>query len=198
MSAIDQFLLHWSTYTRFDTLLIGAWLALWLRGANPSAWRLKRLGLLLLAVPIFLLFVYCLLRLHELNTSSVLADPFIDTFGYTLIALASAGLLLLSLDESTRLSRVLQWRPLAFLGTISYGFYFFHALPQTLLQRATDIRYPQLRFAVPFIAFAFTVSIATLSFHFYEAPFLKLKARFAPGHKSVPSGREELDLKEVI
>jgi peptidoglycan/LPS O-acetylase OafA/YrhL len=134
--------------------------------------------------------VYSRLRLHN-RSSHAFTDPFLDTLGYTLVALAAAGLLVLSLDEAGYLSRFLQWRPLAFLGTISYGFYFFHALPVLPLKRAATL-FPHWHFAMPFLAFAFTVLTATLSFHFYEAPFLKLKSRFAPGHKSVPSGREEL------
>jgi peptidoglycan/LPS O-acetylase OafA/YrhL len=192
------FLIYWSTYTRFDTLLIGSWFALWLRGVTLSPVRLRQIGAVLFFVPVALLIAVLSARLPSLSLSVVFADRFLDTIGYSLIALAAAGIILLSLDETTHLSRILRWSPLSFLGAISYGFYFFQSLPNYLLQRSTDICFPHLRFAVPFVAFGLTVTMATLSFHFYEAPFLKLKSRLAPGHKSVPSGREELSLPDIL
>ena len=100
---------------------------------------------------------------------------------------------MLSLDEHNALSRVLKSRPLSSLGIISYGFYFFHELPETLCLRYMHWHPHRARLA-PLVAFALTVLVATLSFHFYEARFLKLKKRLAPGHRSVPSGQEHIEL----
>jgi len=40
--------------------------------------------------------------------------------------------------------------------------------------------HPQLRVFVPLIAFALTFTLAKLSFHYFETPFLRLKRVLAP------------------
>jgi peptidoglycan/LPS O-acetylase OafA/YrhL len=114
-----------------------------------------------------------------MNSSLVFESPFIATIGYTLIGLAYAGLVLRSLDDTSRVSRVLRWRPLHSLGTISYGFYMIHMLP---LQRLGlfNAHHRHWSHATPVITFLFTVTLATLSFRYLETPFLRLKRVLAP------------------
>jgi peptidoglycan/LPS O-acetylase OafA/YrhL len=171
-------LIYISTYTRFDTLLIGAWMALWLRGRALSLRQLRRISLLLFWPPC-LVVVAVILRLPRMNSSLVFESPFIATIGYTLIGLAYAGLVLRSLDDTSRVSRVLRWRPLHSLGTISYGFYMIHMLP---LQRLGlfNAHHRHWSHATPVITFLFTVTLATLSFRYLETPFLRLKRVLAP------------------
>jgi peptidoglycan/LPS O-acetylase OafA/YrhL len=172
------FLLYESTYTRFDTLLVGAWMALWLRGRALSLRHLQRLSFVLFWVPCIVVIVM-VLRVSHGNPNLVQHSRFVTTIGFTLIALAFAGLILRSLDDSSRLSRVLCWKPLNALGIISYGFYVIHFLPMDQLAFFVA-SHPRWAPALPVFAFVITVGLATLSFHYLETPFLRLKRVLAP------------------
>ncbi len=94
--------------------------------------------------------------------------------------------------SSSLLSVPLGWRPIAYLGRISFGLYVFHRLSMYL----ADLLIPQIydRDAVTangwvmadtglwaqgfIIVFLITVGFAALSYQFLEKPFLKLKTRF--------------------
>jgi peptidoglycan/LPS O-acetylase OafA/YrhL len=171
-------LLFISTYTRIDTLLIGAWMALWLRRRALSSKMLRRI-----AYPCILLpgaFVVArIAHIHAENMFILQHNRFVTTYGFTLIALTAAGIILLSLDDSTWLSAILRWRPLAYLGTVSYGFYVFHLLPVALLTWAANL-HPQLGPWMPLVGFALSLGVAGLSFRYFETPFLRLKRVWAP------------------
>jgi peptidoglycan/LPS O-acetylase OafA/YrhL len=172
-------LIHWATYTRWDTLLIGAWFSLWLRQTTLSTLALRRIGNLMILVPalVFALGMWLFGRGWEVE--QVLQSGFLCTFGYTLIALTCAGIMVRSLDESSPFSRVLRFGPMASLGIISYGFYFLQELPLPLLQRLA-FWHPRFGFAMPFVAFALSLVGAKLSFKYLESPFLRLKSKLAP------------------
>ena len=177
---VDQYLIFWGTYTRCDTILTGAWLALWLRGNALSIAKVRGISFSLLCGSVIATIIGAT---H--STAIWLGIPvhFIDTIGFTFMALASAGLILWCLDEESYIARLSQWRPLSELGIISYGFYFYHLLPCYFWDRLQRF-HPALRYAVPFLAFGFAVGLATLSFRYFESPFLRLKTLFAPQEKS--------------
>ncbi|MEZ5891782.1 MAG: acyltransferase [Parvularculaceae bacterium] len=75
-------------------------------------------------------------------------------------------------------AKFLDWRPVAFIGAVSYGMYLYHMwaihIVRTLLGKlgiAQDI----LQFP---LALALTVAISAASFYFFEKRFLNLRARF--------------------
>jgi peptidoglycan/LPS O-acetylase OafA/YrhL len=95
--------------------------------------------------------------------------------GYPAISLG-AGLIFMSFLGITRVPRWLRYP-----GKISYGLYVFHELAQYLILKAHG-GYPHN--ARDFIIFWFaslllTFVMAALSYRFFEAPFLRLKERFA-------------------
>jgi peptidoglycan/LPS O-acetylase OafA/YrhL len=92
--------------------------------------------------------------------------------------------------------RAFKNRFLTNLGVISYGFYIFHDMPGSMLQGANKFFFARrhLSFLLALLSFPLTYLVAWLSFRFYESRFLKLKERLAPGHRSVPSGKEESEL----
>ncbi len=111
--------------------------------------------------------------------------PILTTLGYTLIDLASVLLILSILSIDNPLARVLNLAPLRYLGRISYGFYVFHDMFHAeiifgirRLVGWEDFRHDRLVYGV--LGFLLTVVLATLSYRFYETPFLRLKSRFAP------------------
>jgi len=174
-----------STYTRFDTLFVGSWMALFLRGQALTRVQLRRASAWLFCLPLALLVLGMQVRLHvaHLHISRMLS--------YSFIALIALGLILRSLDDTSRLSRLLRFSPLARLGIVSYGFYVFHEIPNVFLSEIYDsrVQYFQsrsmLRIAIPLAIFAAAWLLAELSFRFYETPFLRLKKKLAPQRNNI-------------
>jgi len=171
--------LYVSSWSRVDTLLVGAALALWLRGPLAiSRHMLRRCAIAATCLPPAVFLLYGVLRHFAPKPYN---DPFVSTIGFTLIAIAGGGVLLLSIDPETALYRGLTARPLTSLGRISYGMYFFHFLPAVFFfVKSPELVRHHAGFLTPLIAFLYTVITATLSFRFIESPFLRLKARLAP------------------
>lgn len=77
----------------------------------------------------------------------------------------------------------LRWKPLAYVGTISYGMYLLHMLCHNAVKRVLPTLEPLWLPAT----IALTVVVAGLSFRYYESRFLALKHRFSPPrHGAVP------------
>lgn len=167
--------------TRSDTLLCGAFIALWLRspGASIALVRSRfryagRAAIALLALTCALIFVHS-------GTGPDFSNNQIQTFGYTLISFAGLWVLLAALDARSLLYRLLLWRPLIRIGRVSYGIYILHLLPFLLFERFTGPgTSPLLRHLSLPLFFAATWLLAELSFRFFETPFLRLKDRLAP------------------
>jgi len=174
-AAIEQYLLQWSTYTRCDTLLMGAWLALYLRGHTPTRAQLRRVAAALLLFATAGLS----LGLHRWYSLRFFFNRFMMTAGFTLVGLAAMGVLLFALDDETLFSRLLRNRLLQRLGVISYGVYFYHELPMGLWEHVARA-HPRLAWAVPVLALLLTLTVAWLSFRYLETPFLRLKKVLAP------------------
>ena len=82
--------------------------------------------------------------------------------------------------EDHGLARLLRLRPLAYIGTISYGMYLLHMLSKNAVQRIGDvvnISHPpdSVLFAATVV---FSICAATLSFRYFEKPFIRIKSRF--------------------
>jgi peptidoglycan/LPS O-acetylase OafA/YrhL len=177
--------LYNATYTRCDTLLVGAWIALWLRGATPSRELLRRIAHIVFWGSLGMIAI--LLAVFNRRWYFEFSDAVFQTVGYTLIAFACGAVILRSLDEKSKVYKVLLHPALRRLGIISYGFYFFHDLPEAQFSiLAAKLQPYHLNLLVFPLAFAYTYGVALLSFHYLESPFLRLKAILAPGHRSVP------------
>ncbi len=96
------------------------------------------------------------------------------------------------LNQSSLLTRVLEFRPLAYLGTISYGVYMYQGIfLGTGPYRAPDVVWPPPQ---P-LGLAMLCIVAPLSFHFLEKPILALKERYfrkppAPSDSRQPQAAE--------
>lgn len=107
-----------ATDTRFDSIMFGCALAMW---ENPVldrtqvSERVWKLVLLPVALVVMLL------------TFVIRSDTFRETFRYTLQGLALVPLFVCAMRYPDWLPmRVLNWRPVAFVGTLSYSLYLVH------------------------------------------------------------------------
>lgn len=81
--------------------------------------------------------------------------------------------------EDNGLAPILRFRPLAFIGVVSYGMYLFN----TLVVRVVHVALDRLGYGHPLLALPFTVALtvlaAFLSYRYFEIPFLAQKSRFS-------------------
>jgi peptidoglycan/LPS O-acetylase OafA/YrhL len=160
---------------RMDTLLIGGMLALLLRGPNAARWqRLCR--------PLFLVSGGLVLAIFFF--SPAYDSGWLLTVGLTLIALASAGLIGLTLRPGSSSFRLFYRKPLRILGRYSYGFYIFHFIFAwewiQLLVVLTNSLHSRAIAGVLALSINFTTTflVSKLSYDLFEVRFLRLKRYF--------------------
>jgi len=167
-------------FTRLDGLFLGAAIASYrqLRGRPlPLSWAV---GLFAAGCLVFLPIVF--FWPNEFSGSGV----HIWSAGVTGFVLLSGGLVVASHYRPRPLHAVLTLRPLLFAGRISYGMYVYHLLIFFWLGRHMRHLYRlfHLRQTIPvaifvyFIALGLTTGVASMSFYWFETPFLKLKRHF--------------------
>jgi peptidoglycan/LPS O-acetylase OafA/YrhL len=75
-------------------------------------------------------------------------------------------------NQSSRLVNLLEWRPLKYIGVISYGIYMYQGLFLTTgPERDSAMTWPPAQE----IGFVLLLLMAPLSYHYFEKPFLRLK-----------------------
>jgi len=174
--APDPLLFLGFLFTRAGELAIGAWLAMCFR--EPVSWiRLQRFAPVALIVSLAG-FLASGVAGHTL----LLKTSFIFLLGLPLITIFFAALVVLALSDGVvnRAARV-AW--LRWLGGISYGVYVFHVLLVPVFGRIVAALAPHasrntalgLEFIV---AGVLSVSLAWLSFRYFESPFLRRRSRY--------------------
>jgi peptidoglycan/LPS O-acetylase OafA/YrhL len=83
--------------------------------------------------------------------------------------------------EDHILAPLLRQRLVVHIGVISYGMYLLHGLVYDLLARFGSGFVDRGSIACFVLALAATIGLATLSFRFYETPFLRMKSRLPAG-----------------
>jgi peptidoglycan/LPS O-acetylase OafA/YrhL len=113
------------------------------------------------------------LGLAALAGLTFLKEPWIAVVD-VLFALLTAACVI---REDHLLAPFLRLRAIAYIGTISYGIYLLHPLVYGALQLPL---FGAIAFTVPgfFVSTALTLIAATLSFRYFEGPFLRWKHRF--------------------
>ncbi|HET7107283.1 MAG TPA: acyltransferase [Candidatus Acidoferrum sp.] len=158
---------HWIIYSnpfcRLDGMMAGAVLAMLVRKADFAPGRRLRLAwvLCLTGVPLAIVTVgYGLMWL-----------------AFSMAVMASAALVYLALFESNRWFRaILATRFLMFTGTISYGLYMLHKIPDDAFKR---LHWKEAHPVAAFwLAIAASYLLAIASWNFLEKPILKLKRFF--------------------
>jgi peptidoglycan/LPS O-acetylase OafA/YrhL len=163
-----------NTFARLDPIAVGILLAVLLNGRIPLLRAWQRVALLATGTGILIAVgTWC----NTLVPRSVSGR--LDLPEFPAVTLGCALIFLSVLGIKTRLP---QW--LVYLGKISYGLYVVHILgaflADAVLVMPGGLRRAALRHL---LSMAFTIGMASLSYHFLETPFLRRKNRFA----NVPS-----------
>ena len=152
------------TDNRADSLLIGALAAvLWTRGMIPR-WGLAACAYVSIA-GMCVIMILCTPR-----------SPFLYYGGYTLFAVATAVVIVATVERAWSVSGFFESRPMRLLGRVSYGVYLWHLPVYFAVVRYTTGWAPLARFGV---ALGITAGCVAASWNFVERPAHRLRHRFA-------------------
>jgi len=169
------------TIFRMDSLLMGACLALIV--AHPSGKRALRIAPSVFAVTFGLTLTISLIV--RPGNFEPINSKFFNSVGYSLLAIAFAGLVGSVLRTNSRFETVFSNSLLRWFGTYSYGIYIFHFIilgilglgPRKFLAEHFHSKaVAVVGAAIP--ALALTLLCAWLCYHLFEQPLLGLKRHF--------------------
>jgi peptidoglycan/LPS O-acetylase OafA/YrhL len=167
------------TLCRIDTLAIGCLLAVAIRSVDVERWRARARIAAFVALP----SVVVLAIASNLDRRS----PFDRVFGYSIVAVGCASIVtLVILSRGSRSTLLLRASPLTYLGKLCFGLYLLHRPADTIVS-AIGARIGiqrDLWLLIPKIGVA--IVLATISWRFFERPFLALKDRFATARHPAP------------
>ena len=104
-----------------------------------------------------------------------------NTSGHDLLDIFAGLVILYALRTGTLLYKFLNFKPLASVGRVSYGFYLFHDIPHAFYALVISRLVPgthHVSIKVAILAFFCTLALSFFSFHYFELPFLRLKSYF--------------------
>lgn len=142
-------------FTRAWELLAGALLAL--RELHPGSRRHARWSAILAPVGLLLIFI------PVVSFGHVTPHP----GAMTLVPVVGSVMLLAFSSPNNLAGRMLGWRPVRYIGAISYSLYLWH-YPIFALQRTVDYDYSDFDKAVGIVL---TAVLSVLSYHLIEQPF---------------------------
>lgn len=160
---------------RMDSLLIGAIMALVLRGPAADRWQRSAKWLFgVSAAAVLAIFVF----------SPAYDSPLLLSIGLTFVALASAGLIATTLRPGSPTFNLFHLKPLRVLGKYSYGFYVYHVLFRWawidfFLHLNKHLHSLALSGLIEIsLTFATVFLVSKLSYDLIEVRFLRLKRYF--------------------
>jgi peptidoglycan/LPS O-acetylase OafA/YrhL len=161
--------LYYGTDTRADALLIGCVIGMLFSTGRFRSSDLRVYALLALFGGAFLFGVGMLVT-HD--------SPFLYRGGFTLVALAAAGVIVEIVSSPTNFAtRILSASPLVWIGRISYSLYLWHypVLHALRVERFDGLGWSPVLLQV--IRFGAVFGAACASFYLVEQPFLRFKKR---------------------
>jgi peptidoglycan/LPS O-acetylase OafA/YrhL len=170
-----------NSFVQFQFFAAGILLSVYLNGKQPVMKGWRRIILFISGVACWLVAsIAC-----EVNADSPHLASLAQSVSGWLLILAGVTLMFLSLYGSS--GRHLP-SPLVYLGRISYGMYVFHITIYWIVLTIFDRQLIGLATAFGMadwknelgvvIALSTTITLASLSYRFFERPFLRLKTRF--------------------
>ena len=187
------------TITRMDSLAVGSLVAL--LGRQPGGLRKYERPARYVAAGLGSVFL--VLWSTDIIFSTRLFHHYsysIQTLGFTGSAVLFGALIAMLVTRTTRLSRMLSWRPFRFVGKHSYANYLIH-IPAgqvvLMLLFPDGARTWPSRISFILISGALTMTLAWVLYHAYEKQFLKLgkTADSAPNRAQIPAS-EPAGLKQ--
>lgn len=173
--------------TQWDAFVMGALVALRLRG-EPDTRMQKKSGPLAIAAiaayAVILTATHVFPQLIHREDSLSYTSAFQTVLGMPLCNAVSALLLLAAITPGTWACRLFRLPPLRSLGRVSYGLYVYHLILWVMLDRGTLRTLDHLHIGShqngfkAILVTMITIAVSYASFHWYEAPFIRLKNRF--------------------
>jgi peptidoglycan/LPS O-acetylase OafA/YrhL len=175
---VDGFTLYTNTFTRMDTLLMGAWLCIHLHEGKNIApiWLLASACLFVASI------LFCVFYLNDMSSSNSL----MSTVGFTINAFFFTGVVYVFIQRDVLSNFPVLKQFLNFIGKISYGIYVYHlpiylVLAKLIFSRGADIfnSAAHIGLIASSASIFITIAISYISYRFIETPFLNLKKYFA-------------------
>jgi len=166
---VHHFEVFYFTFSRLDELALGSLMAVYNFDApNKRRARWCFVVFWLGIIPTVMLFI--------LFSGESL--PLLQIVKYTPIAFAYSALIgyVMSISEHHSLKEMLKSRFLRYTGKVSFGLYVYHPACFFIFNKYFSVGVNLLDFVLSFV---FTYLIASLSYHYFEAYFLRFKDRFA-------------------
>ena len=175
--------IYWNTFYRMDSFFIG--FIIYLLKENGFLNAYKKWIRWVLIIDVFFILIGGLYE-HSFRT-----NPFFVTIGFTIVAIAYACIVILTINEENNIFKKITSNPtLIFFGKISFGLYIFH-WPVYLtmfslinfFMRKIGIVLSTNNIQLINIILSFNIStlVSFLSFNYYESFFMKFK--MVPKHQ---------------
>lgn len=183
----QEVLYRWTPF-RVDALLIGGLVALARRGPSPQRVLLvARVGFGVLFGTLVLWLALNPYARH--GPQSYVYPSWVFSWGLLFVDLFSTCLIVMALEPGSLVFHIFNWRPLRWLGRISYGAYVFHDIFHGAFAiLVVHCRLPHARSMIAAIALVCTLVLSWASFRWYETPFIRLKERWTRMPLAVPTG----------
>lgn len=171
LSTGDVEQVYFPLHTRADALFVGCFLALAMTAAPASLVRRVAAGCRWVATA-------ALAGVGVVMVFATVNSGWVYLVGLPLVAVGSALLVAqIAGDGDSALARGLQWRPLVWLGSVSYGLYLWHVPVFELLKDAM----PGLAFRyLVVMQFGLSIAAAALSYRLVERRFEVVRDRLRP------------------
>jgi peptidoglycan/LPS O-acetylase OafA/YrhL len=184
-------LLYRVTPFQLDSLLLGGLVALLWRGRHRETLLVSGKYLALLFMLSATLYLAVTIHVSDIPDWHLgyHYPTWTFTYGLTLVNVFTAALILCCLRTDGWLVRAFCWKPLRWLGRISYGAYVFHDILHNFYRNLVVSLGSHVRFIAAHVnaltiplALVCTVLISWISFRWFESPFLELKERWTIRH----------------
>ena len=162
----DTSFIYYATFTRLSGLLLGVFLAMAWTPWRSTQTAARRAGPVLDGIGVIglVLIVWFVTRVNAF-------DPFVYRGGLLLLDVVTITVIAVLVHPAARLSKVLAWGPLVWIGVRSYSLYLWHWPIFMVTRPGLDV--PLDSVALFVFRIALTVGAAELSFRFVETPLRK-------------------------
>jgi peptidoglycan/LPS O-acetylase OafA/YrhL len=175
--------IHYAFDTRADHLLVGCLLAVALRAGYARG------TVSFVASRVWLSVATVLALEASVVAGHTFGNHYKQAFGFAIEPLLIAALIVQVIAlRDTKLWRWLNWRSIAFLGTISYSIYLYQQIVAGPVSRALGAAPAAIQLAA---SAAIILVLATGSYVIVERPFLTLKQRYDRSRRSAPVALSE-------